>query len=89
MPDREEEHRKPEEILQGAGAQQHERRGEHEGSGKMMEHIAEIRGSRVRRMPGENRHRPQIERIVIVAAGARDVRVGDGIHHEKCDDDER
>ena len=39
-------------------------------------------------MAADERQRAQVERIVVVAARARDVRVGDRIDHEKNDDDE-
>src|SRR4029077_10382822 len=83
----EEEYRQPEQVLQCAGAEQQERGGEHERSWKLVEDVAETGRLRVRKAPGEKRPRAEVERIVIVAAGARNVRVDDRVDHEKRDRD--
>jgi hypothetical protein len=55
----------------------------------VVEHVAEIRDLGVGGPPAEERHPAKIQRIVIVAAGARRLSVDDRIDHEKRDDDDR
>src|SRR5258706_9437034 len=54
-----------------------------------MEHVAEVGPFRVRKATGEKGPRALIERVVIVAARAGDVRVDEGVDYEERGRDEQ